>query len=53
MQNKAVYLLFCNVAKIAWPRWREEAAQKYDKYRRLQLQFCVLLMMGVDDTRNM
>jgi len=32
-----------------WPRWREVAAQ----YRRLLLQFCVLLMMGVVDTRNM
>jgi len=27
--------------------------KKYDKYRRLQLQFFVLLMMGVVDTRNM
>ena len=44
-----------NVAKLAWPRWWEAAAQKrlYDQYRRLQLQFCVLLMMGVVDTRNM
>jgi len=25
----------------------------YDQYRRLYLQFCVLLMMGVVDTRNM
>ena len=33
----------------AWPQWREIAAW----YRRLQLQFCVLLMMGVVDTRNM
>ena len=33
----------------AWPRWREVAAQ----YRRLYLQFCVLLMMGLVDTRNM
>jgi len=38
-----------NVAKLAWPRWREVAAQ----YRRLYLQFCVLLMMVVVDTRNM
>ena len=30
------------------PRWREVAAQ----YRRLQLQFCVLLIMGVVYTRN-
>jgi len=27
--------------------------KKYDQYRRLQLQFYVLLMMGVVDTRNM
>jgi len=33
----------------AWSRWREVAAQ----YRRLQLHFCVRLMMGVVDTRNM
>ena len=26
---------------------------QYDQYRRLYLQFCVLLMMGVVDTRNM
>ena len=38
-----------NMAKLAWPRWREVAAQ----YRRLWLQFCVLLMIGVVDTRNM
>jgi len=25
----------------------------YDLYQRLQLQFCVLLMMGAMDTRNM
>jgi hypothetical protein len=25
----------------------------YDLYQRLQLQFCVLLMMGATDTRNM
>ena len=24
-----------NVAKLAVPRWREVAAQKYDQYRRL------------------
>ena len=28
---------------LLWPLWREVTAQ----YRRLQLQFCVLLMMGV------
>ena len=27
--------------------------KKYDQYQRLYLQFCVLLMMGVVDTRNM
>ena len=27
--------------------------KNYDQYRRLYLQFCVLLMMGVADTRNM
>ena len=27
--------------------------EQHDQYRRLQLQFCVLLMMGVVDTRNM
>jgi len=37
-----------NVTKLVWPHWREVAAQ----YRRLYLQFCVLLMMGVFDTRN-
>jgi len=26
--------------------------KKYDQYQRLLLQFCVLLMMGVVDTRN-
>ena len=29
------------------PRWREGADQYYDLYRRLRLQFLVLLMMGV------
>ena len=29
------------------------AAQKYDQCRRLYLQFCVLRIMGVVDTRNM
>ena len=24
-----------NVDKLAWPSWREVAAQKYDQYRRL------------------
>ena len=38
-----------NVVSLAWPRWRQNTAQ----YRRLQLQFCTLLMMGVVDTRNM
>ena len=27
--------------------------KKYNQYRRLQLQFCVLLTMGVADNRNM
>jgi len=40
-------------AKLAWPRWREVAAQKYEQYRGLQLQFCVLLMTGAVDIRNM
>ena len=40
-------------SKLAWPRWREVAAQKNGQYRRLRLQFCVLVMMGVVDTRNM
>ena len=26
--------------------------KEYDQYRRLQLQFCILLIMGVFDTRN-
>ena len=52
--------IFCAAAE--WPRWREVAAQhstaqhstaQHDQYRRLQLQVCVLLMMGVVDTRNM
>jgi len=30
----------------------ERSCTKNDQYRRLQLQFCVLLMMGVVDTRN-
>jgi len=52
MQNKAIYFVQLrpsNVDKLAWPRWREAGAQ----YRRLYLQFFVLLMMGVVDTRNM
>jgi len=40
--------VLCSYLSLAWPRWREVA----DQYRRLQLQFCVLLMMGVVDTRN-
>ena len=50
-----VHLPPSNVAKLGhWPRWREVAAhKKYDQYPSLQLQFCVLLMMGVVDTRNM
>ena len=38
-----------NVAKLAWPRWREAASE----YRSLQLQFCVFLMMDVVDAQNM
>ena len=45
--------IFCTATSLqrgqTWPRWREVAAE----YRRLSLQFCVLLMMGVVDTRNM
>ena len=32
---------------------RGQASKKYYQYRRLWLQFCVLLMMGVVGTRNM
>ena len=45
--------IFCAATSLqrgqAWPRWKEVAA----KYRRLYLHFCVLLMMGVIDTRNL
>jgi len=41
---------------LTWPRLAtlEEGSclKKYDQYLRLQLQFCVLLMMGVFDTRK-
>ena len=42
--------IFCAATSLhlgqAWSQWREVAD-------RLWLQFCVLLMMGVADTRNM
>ena len=41
----------CNVAFR--PHWRKVLLRCYDLYQRLQLQFYVLLMMGVDNTRNM
>ena len=44
-----VQLPLSNVDKLVWLRWREVAAQ----YQRLYLQFCVLLMISVVDTRNM
>ena len=40
------------VSELSHVGWRQ-LHTKYDQYRRLQLQFCVLLMMGVVDTRNM
>ena len=40
-----------NVAKLGHVGGRLH--KKYDQYRRLYLQFCVLLMMGMVDTRNM
>ena len=33
--SSTVQLIPSNVAKLAWPRWREVAAQIYDQYRRL------------------
>ena len=57
-----------NVVRLAWPRWREVAAQKVRPVHKtvttasgnVQLPpsnvaklACVLLMMGVVDTRNM
>ena len=48
-----VHLPPSNVAKLAWPRWVHVGCTKYDQYRRLYLKFCVLMMMGVVDTRNM
>jgi len=45
--------VFCVTTSLqrgqAWPRWREVATQ----YRGLKLQFCVIPMVGVIDTRNM
>ena len=46
-----VHLPHSNVAN--WSRWSEVAARSYDLYQWLELQFYVLLMMGVDDTQNM
>jgi len=46
------HVLLCSYLPPMWPSWpcqREVAAQ----YWRLQLQFCVLLMMDVVDTQNM
>ena len=48
-----VQLLPSSAVKGQGPHWREIAAQTHDQYRRLYLQFCVLLMMGVVDIRNM
>ena len=53
----------CNNSLRYWPYFFVQASlatleggsctKKYGQYRRLQLQFCVLLMIGVTDTRNM
>jgi len=42
-----------NVAKLAWPRWREVAAQKIWPVPETVVTVCVLLMMGVVDTWKM
>ena len=44
----------CSYLPPTWPSQLggRQLHKKYDQYRRLQLQFCVLLMMGVDGTRN-
>jgi len=47
MQHKAVYLLFC--------KYTLHVSGVYHTHHQLnknKLQFCVLLMMGVVDTRN-
>jgi len=53
--NKEVYLLFCkftlHVSGVNHTH-HQELHKKYDQYRRLYLQFYVLLMLGVVDTRN-
>ena len=41
-----------NVAKLAWPRWREVAAQKIWSVPGAVVAVFALLMMGVVDTRN-
>jgi len=59
MQHKAVYLLSCkftlHVSGVNHTHHQEytELHKKYNQYRRLYLEFCVLLIMGVVDTRNM
>jgi len=50
-QNCNYSLRYCAATSLQRGPW--VAAQKYDQYWRLQLQFSVLLMMGVIDTRNM
>jgi len=42
-----------NVAKLAWPHWMEVDAQKIRSVPEAVVTVCVLLMMGVVDTRNM
>jgi len=47
----------CSYLPPTWPSLANleggNCTKKYDQYRRLYLQFCVRLMMGVVDTRNM
>jgi len=42
--------IFCTATSLQ--RGQASCTKKYDQYRKLQLQFCVVLMLGVVDTRN-
>jgi len=53
MQHKAVYLLFCKSLVSLATLEGGNCKKNCDQYRRLFLQFCVLMMKGVVDTRNM
>jgi len=50
LQPSVLVIFFCAATSL---QRGGSCTKKYDQYRRLYLQFCVLLMMGVVDTRNM